>query len=164
MKIKLFLTLCALATLAIGCNNQKRLEPIRPTVNSTSTLREQAITIGEAKLQVEIADTPETRSQGLSDREKLDDGYGMLFVFDSNDTKRPGFWMKNMNFDLDIIWIKQNQIIGISPNVPKPADPKILNSNLPIYYPPSDVDSVLEVPSGWSTQHQIKVGDYVSLK
>src|SRR4030042_2564613 len=62
--------------------------------------------INGQKIFVEIADTPEKRSQGLSGRDNLSQNQGMLFIF--NQPAIPSFWMKDMNFPLDFIWINNN--------------------------------------------------------
>src|SRR3989338_5042145 len=65
------------------------------------------IRISNVKIKAELADTPEKRALGLSGRETLGNDEGMLFVFDEPNTRQ--FWMKNMNFALDIIWIDENK-------------------------------------------------------
>lgn len=117
------------------------------------------ITVGKKTIYVQIVTAPAEMSQGLSGRQALNPDQGMLFDFKSS--QRPGFWMKEMNFDLDFIWISQNKIIGITQNVPRPA---AADSNLPVYYPPGNVDMVLEVNSGWAEKNGVKVGDFVALK
>jgi len=52
---------------------------------------------------VEVADSAEERSEGLMNRDSLADGYGMLFVFDTEETY--SFWMNDTLISLDIIWI-----------------------------------------------------------
>src|SRR3989344_624382 len=62
------------------------------------------IKIGEALLNIEIADTQGKRAKGFGSRDQLASDSGMLFVFDT-----PGqyqFWMKGMKFPLDMIFIK----------------------------------------------------------
>lgn len=126
--------------------------------------------MGNKKILVEAADTPQKKQQGLSGREKLNDNQGMLFDFPNDDGARPGFWMKDMLFDLDIIWIKNNpstssgRIISITPNVPAPFKDKglgIKDKHLPLYYPPDEIDQVLEVNAGWSRENEVEVGDEV---
>ena len=96
--------------------------------------------------------------QGLSGRPRLTNSQGMLFNFGTSTT--PGFWMKDMNFDLDFIWIRDGKIIGITPNVPAPAqDKKFDTASLPTYYPPSAVNQVLEVNAGWAEKNNVTVGD-----
>ncbi len=111
-------------------------------------------------LKVEVANTPQTQEQGLSDRASLPEDHGMLFDFTNAADKQPEFWMKDMHFNLDFIWIANNKIIGINPNVPAPqktTDP------LPTYRPPANIDYELEVNAGWSEYHNIQVGDSVEI-
>ena len=56
-------------------------------------------------LQVDLALTDEEKARGLSGRESLDEDEGMLFVFDVPGNY--GFWMKDMNFAIDIIWLNE---------------------------------------------------------
>ena len=59
--------------------------------------------IGEETFIVEIADNDEERVRGLSLREPIEANRGMLFIFDVSGNY--SFWMKDMLFALDIIWI-----------------------------------------------------------
>lgn len=113
--------------------------------------------VNDTELRVELADTPEKQQQGLSGRPPLNDAQGMLFDFRNTPNARPSFWMKDMKFALDLIWIKDNRIIEITPNVP-PA-PQTTEASLPTYSPTGDVDLVLEVLAGFTERHQIKIGD-----
>ena len=61
------------------------------------------ISIGNNKIVAELAVTKEQMTQGLSGRDKLAEGKGMLFVYDGYYI--PSFWMKDMKFPIDIIWI-----------------------------------------------------------
>lgn len=70
----------------------------------------------EGAITVEVVDNPETRQQGLSGRESIGDDEGMLFVFD--DVSEHCFWMKDMNFSLDMIWLNEDkEIINIHRDV-----------------------------------------------
>jgi hypothetical protein len=67
-------------------------------------------------IQVVIADTPEKRFQGLSNTQSLAPGLGMLFIFDQSANN--GFWMKDMQYPIDIFWFDDNyQIIHTERNV-----------------------------------------------
>ena len=95
-------------------------------------------------------------------RKSMADNQGMLFEF--SPPSQPAFWMKQMNFNLDFIWIKNNKIIFITENVPAPVRINSqLRIHLPLYYPPSTVDEVLEVNAGWAKKNNIAVGDEVKL-
>jgi uncharacterized membrane protein (UPF0127 family) len=114
------------------------------------------ITVKDKEIKVEIMDTPALRAQGLSGKESLPQDQGMLFIFDNYST--PGFWMKEMNFPIDIIWIKDDKILDITKNIPPPATP---TSTLPSYFPQSQINYVLEVNANWTNQNNIQIGDNV---
>lgn len=118
------------------------------------------VTVNEAKLKVEIADTQSKRSKGLGGRTSLADGEGMLFIFPKED-KYP-FWMKGVSFPLDFIWIKGGQVVDFLENVP-PLQPNQKDSELPIYVPKESVDKVLEVNAGTVSKLKIKIGDRLSI-
>src|SRR3989344_4633932 len=65
---------------------------------------------------VELAQTPAAQQQGLSGRKSLGANQGMLFIFPQDEARQ--FWMKEMNFPLDIIWLnKEGKIMGLATNV-----------------------------------------------
>ena len=119
------------------------------------------VTIDNISIPVEIANTPALEAKGLSGRTALATDSGMLFTVDPKNNE-PAFWMKNMLIPIDIIWIKNNQIIQIDKNVPAPA-PGTTDSALKLYKPISPVDYVLEVNAGFAFTNNIKVGDSVTL-
>ncbi len=63
-------------------------------------------TIGHEVYNLEVARSDDARTNGLSNRDNLDDDGGMLFVFDSSDYH--SFWMKNTHITLEIIWLDEN--------------------------------------------------------
>ena len=73
------------------------------------------------QIPVEVADTLKKRSLGLGKRASLKKGWGMLFVFEKREPHR--FWMKDMQFPLDIIWLDNHRIVHIIQNA-KPANSK----------------------------------------
>ena len=95
-----------------------------------------------ARVQAELADTPQKRSRGLMFRERLAPGAGMLFVFE--EAGEWSFWMKNMSVALDILWIGPNgKIVHIEENVqPCRQDP------CPEYKPNKEALYALELPAG----------------
>ena len=116
-------------------------EPAPTPAHSTPT-----ITINNAVVSIEIADKPTKRTQGLSGRQSLPTNNGMLFVFDQPHT--PSFWMYDMNFALDFVWIRDNAVVDITENVPPPTNTTPSNE-LPTYSPAVPADTVLEVNAGW---------------
>jgi hypothetical protein len=81
----------------------------------------------------------------------------MLFIF--SDSQNRTFWMKNMLFPLDIIWINDGKIVNISRNLPPEGD---LPSNK--YHSGRPADHVLEINSGLSDKLHFKPGDNVNIK
>jgi uncharacterized membrane protein (UPF0127 family) len=118
------------------------------------------ITVGYQELTVEIADTPLLRTRGLSYREALAPGTGMLFVF--SEPLPLSFWMYEMRFCLDIIWIENGQIVGAAESVCPVADRH--STDTPAYSSPSAVSYVLEVPAGWMDEHGFDVGTPVKIE
>lgn len=109
-------------------------------------------------ISVEVADKPETRSKGLGGRDSLGFDKGMLFVFD-----KPGkytFWMKGMKFPLDFIWISDNRIVDLLPNINPPISGES-SDKLPRYTSIVEFNKVLEVNAGFIASHNIQVGDKV---
>jgi uncharacterized membrane protein (UPF0127 family) len=107
---------------------------------------------------VKVATTQQDQEQGLSDTPSLPTDQGMLFVFQKPDFY--GFWMRNMNYPLDIIYIQNNKIVSIAQNVSKPKDP---TSPLPVYKPSDPADKVLEINGGLTNTYHISIHDTVSI-
>jgi uncharacterized protein len=110
-------------------------------------------------LKVEVVNTPQSTILGLSGREKIGQD-GMLFIFSEKAFR--SFWMKDMKFDLDIIWIADRKVVEISRKVPKP-ELNIPDFRLPVYSPEMNVDMVLEIDSGKADVIGIEVGDEIGL-
>lgn len=110
------------------------------------------------QLLVEIRRTSPEKALGLSGRESLPQNTGMLFVFDP--PEKTGFWMKDMLFDLDIVWIKAGRIIQIDTGVKAPQNQRQTPQSV---FPPEPIDYVLELNSGAALELGLKVGDPVEL-
>ena len=104
------------------------------------------------EISVEVADTVEKRSLGLGKRSGLENGWGMLFVFEKR--KQHGFWMKDMQFPLDIIWLDNHRIVHILRNV-QPAKPRVFP---PVMTPPVAGNFVLEIDAGRADELKLQVG------
>lgn len=111
---------------------------------------------GSLEIPVTIADTDAAREQGLSGTAALPQNTGELFVFDQPGNY--GFWMKDMNYGLDLVWIDSAMnIVGSTSNIAANTYPKI-------FYPPQDIQYVLEVNAGFSTAHNLGVGQHFTLQ
>lgn len=105
------------------------------------------------KVNVEVADTPLEKMNGLSKREFLGDYDGMWFV-DTEDTQNP-FWMPDMNFALDIIFVDSK---GFIVDIIESAQPCATIENCPNLYPKEKYRFVLEVNAGFCKLHEIEIG------
>jgi uncharacterized membrane protein (UPF0127 family) len=116
--------------------------------------------IRSAHVELDIMRTPEERARGLSGRKKLDWGRGMLFPYD--EAQMLSFWMKDMHFAIDMVWIRDGRIIDISHRVP-PPDPAKPDAAIATASPRELADTVLEVPAGFAHAYGWRRGDPVKL-
>ena len=114
------------------------------------------VEIGGQKVKVDLALTVAEQEHGLSGRLSLSPDTGMLFVF--NEPSTPLFWMKVMNFPIDMIWITPDMKVDY---IKKDALPDLY----PQTYGPSASDGeaeyVLETTSDFSDNNNLKIGDSV---
>ncbi len=114
---------------------------------------DKPLIVGNKAITVAISDTEAKREQGLSGTAPLEPTQGMLFVFDS--PLRPAFWMKDMNYPLDIVWINQDKkIVDVSENLNPNTYPMSFSPIVPVMY-------VLEVPAGFYKINLLRAGDSV---
>ena len=109
-------------------------------------------------IPVEVADTLKKRSLGLGKRTTLKKGWGMLFVFEKRKPHR--FWMKDMQFPLDIIWLDNHRIVHIIHNaqpVNSKVEPEVMTSPVPVNF-------VLEIAAGRATKLRLKTGQRMNFK
>lgn len=106
-------------------------------------------------MTVEVADTKSSRELGLSGRPGMTDEEGLLFVFDT--PGRYGFWMKDMTFPLDIIWINQNGVVvEVERGVKPESYPKTFMNASPASY-------VLELSAGMAEKQGIYIGSKIKM-
>ena len=146
MRRILVLAAAALAVAACGDDDPQR------------SAAERVVQVGEATVLADIADDTESRQRGLSGRERLDEGEGMLFLL-PNDS--PSFWMKGMRFPIDIVWIRDGRVVDVTADVPPPRSS---NAPLPTYSPDRPANRALEVSAGWAADHGIRRGDVVRVR
>lgn len=105
-------------------------------------------------LLVEVADTPESRAQGLMFRPRLDENAGMLFFFDA--PGHWGFWMKNTLIPLSIAFIAEEWRLVDIKDMQVAADPE--RGPFGIYESAKPFKYALEVNQGFFRRKGIKVG------
>ena len=104
------------------------------------------------EISLEIEETPEGLQRGLMHRKEFPSGKGMLLKFGKNHPTK--IWMKNVNFPLDIIYIKDNQVVDMFKNAMPDIGDGFFDSL-------NDVicDMVLELPAGDADIYNIERGD-----
>jgi uncharacterized protein len=121
--------------------------------------RSPKVTVNGQSFKVTVAKTEDQKQIGLSETERLRDNEGMLFVFDS--AGHYPFWMKNMKFPIDIIYINGDKVTTVIDSA-KPSNES--DENLDIYQPDERSDKVLEIKAGLARKHQIKKGSTVKIE
>ncbi len=139
-----------------GSLNFSAAEPTESVDTTASGSITHLVTIGDQAYTVELASTVEEQALGLSNRDDLDENSGMLFPF--TPAASVSFWMKDMRFAIDIVWIANGKIVGIEKNAPAPLT-GTETQDLPTYRPPQPVDYVLELNAGRS--QFFNIGDNV---
>jgi len=159
----IFLTsiLVLVSIIFLASSAKKNLSKTNNSPSPSPTPTVKQIKINNTNLSVTIADTENLRTKGLTDLDNLPQDKGMLFVFESKSIV-PSFWMKDMKFPLDFIWIKDGEVAQIDANIPYPSS-DTLDTAVKVYIPSSPVDYVLEVNAGFSATNNIKIGDKVYL-
>lgn len=109
------------------------------------------IIIDGTTVVTEVVRTEREQRRGLSGRPELARGNGMLFAFDRPD--RYGFWMRDMHFAIDIVWLGPDwRIVDIAERITPDSYPKVFIPNIAAQY-------VLEVPAGSVGHYGWKAGD-----
>ena len=121
--------------------------------NGLNNDKKYPLTVGETAIQVEVANTDVKRVLGLSGKESLPFDEGLLFVF-VEPGKHP-FWMKDMNFPIDIIWINKHFfVVDVTEGIIPMTFPEIFEPSERIKY-------VLEVNAGFAAKNSIQRGTFV---
>lgn len=113
--------------------------------------------IGNMVINLEVARTLPEQSKGLMYRTELAPDRGMLFPF--SPPQPVSFWMKNCLIALDMIFLNQGEVIGITANVPLCQE-----NPCPVYPSPGLVDAVLEMGAGRAAELGLQVGDTIQIK
>jgi len=107
------------------------------------------------RIDVEVANNPTERSQGMMYRSQMDDDKGMLFIFDHSDSQ--SFWMKNTILPLDIMFIDSEGVIDTIYRKTTPYSERSLPSRRKVQF-------VVEVNGGWSDKNGVKESDLIEFK
>jgi uncharacterized membrane protein (UPF0127 family) len=117
------------------------------------------ISIKGLQLSADIPATRELMGKGLVVKNELKENESMLFVFEEH--SRDSFWMKDMRFPIDIIWLDR---IGKVVHIEENLMPCPLVFICPTYSPSTDSQFTLETVSGFAQRHNISLGTNAKLE
>ena len=154
-KTLLIVAFTVVVLIGVVVNQKNVLNESNNNNQNISQKEGHVLKVGTARVLIDIADTPALRERGLSGRKLLLDDQGMYFIFDHPDVYP--FWMKEMNFPIDIIWIGEHMsVVDITKSASPSSFPQTFVSSVPALY-------VLEVQAGFAERHGVKIGDQVVL-
>lgn len=111
--------------------------------------------LGPHTINIQVAEKEEDRARGLMYVRKLEEGTGMLFVFEREFI--PTFWMKNTLIPLSIAFIDKNlRIVDIQEMEPPKS---IMELDPPRYTSKRPATLALEMNRGWFKRHGIREGE-----
>jgi uncharacterized protein len=140
-------------------DEQQELLMTQEVRSGSNGYRQVNVTVNGLVLVADIAATDEQRTKGLSVKDRLAENEAMLFVFD-NEAEHT-FWMKDMKFPIDIIWIDTDKtVVHIEHNL-QPCSSELF---CPTYKPIDDSLYVLETVGGFAEKHDIVKGTRVDFE
>ena len=155
--ITLVVCLAVVSFLMAFLNSYRRTEEkinVNVTTSANFSRKITSAQFGNTIVFVSSLYTVPEQKRGLSGRESMPTNEGLLFVFPRSDFY--GFWMKEMKFPIDIIWIDENsKVVSIARDLKPSSFPEIFKPSEKSVY-------VLEVNAGFAAEHNIKIGDYVT--
>lgn len=125
------------------------------TMGTVAHPKNSVLKVGDTAITASLADTSVLQERGLSGKVSMPENEGMYFIFDHAGFYP--FWMKEMNFPLDMIWIGDDmRVVDITRDAPPSSFPQTFVSKSPARY-------VLEVNAGFAERHGVKIGDRITL-
>jgi uncharacterized protein len=138
------------ALIGLGVSTFVKLYANVPQPCKAPYRNDATVSVGINKISAEVAQTNSQKDKGLGGRTCIAADQGMLFVFD-----KPGiypFWMKDMKFPIDMVWIDSNHtVVTIKSNVSPSTYPQNFKNSEPAQY-------VLELKAGQAKALDINNG------
>lgn len=150
---RVLVLLFALTMVAASCNNDDVVLEGKPAYS------DGVVSLAGRSVSVDIARDANSKALGLSGRENLEENQGMLFIFRVPDFLE--FWMKDMKIPIDIVWVKGDEIVGVSADVQ--PEPGVELAKLRVYKPKVPADRVIELKAGWAARNGLKIGDKIEI-
>ncbi len=120
---------------------------------SNNGYQQVSVTVNGVKLVADVAATETQRTKGLAVKDHLNENESMLFVFPSESNQ--AFWMKDMKFPIDIIWMNANKTVV---HVEHSLDPCPAIGYCKTYSPGANSLYVLETVAGFADRHGVTNG------
>lgn len=117
---------------------------------SNNGYRQVNITVNGVQLVADVAVSSDQKSKGLSVKDSLNENEAMLFVFSTE--REHSFWMKGMNFPIDIIWLNDDKEVV---HVEHSLQPCVPDSFCQPYNPDDNSLYVLETVSGFAQKYNV---------
>lgn len=153
MALVALMLVAAMLAAAGGCRRQAAWKsPEQKPGQGQAELPKVTIEVGGTSLEVEAADTDESRQMGYMYREKPEKS-GMLFVYPAE--QMMSFIMRNVKFDIDIAFITADGRLEQIEHM-KAFMGGSWDSLRPAQY-------ALEVPAGWFAEHRVAAGAQVKI-
>src|SRR5215203_4597234 len=151
------------ASAAQSSNNNNNTNPVLKAIQEAfltdSRYLKAKVTVKDFELNADVPITSELMSKGLAVKNQLKENEAMLFIFE--ESAKHSFWMKDMKFPIDIIWLDSDgKIVHIEENL----EPCPLVFVCPGYAPNADSQYVLETVAGFTQRHNISVGTNIDFE
>lgn len=162
MKFKVFAFCIMSAFIFSSCLFKQQASEEKPVIKDVFSVPDGTVLkvrLADNELNLVVVNSPEAKAEGLSNKDEIPED-GMIFFFYELDTL--SFWMKDMRFPIDIIWIAGNEVIGIEKNVPAPI-PHAKLEDLKIYKSNGKADTVVELAAGASDKLGIALGSILEM-
>src|SRR5919109_4362994 len=146
-----------------GNNNSNNTNPILKAIqeapSTDSRYLKAKVTVKGFELNADVPITSELMAKGLAVKNQLKENEAMLFIF--KESAKHSFWMKDMKFPIDIIWLDSDgKVVHIEQNLQPCVSVLICTS----YSPDIDSQYVLETVAGFTQRHDISVGTNIDIE
>ncbi|AKL97973.1 DUF192 domain-containing protein [Endomicrobium proavitum] len=154
---KIFLTMLLFSIAAAACaDTSNKNKTFSRNAQDNSILE---VKLAGANLKLFTVKSPEAKRKGLSGRDTIPND-GMIFFFDYPSPL--AFWMKDMKFAIDIIWINADKVVSVTKNAQ--PQPGAKDDKLKIYSPAFYADTVIELSAGDADKYNIEAGSAFTIR
>lgn len=152
--VALFISVAATG-IYVAYGSGKNVADFFLTERKHANIPQYPVRISGRTIRVEIAKTSEEHARGLSGRARIGDDEGMFFFFSAPSHRL--FWMNDMHFPIDIVWVGADATIVDITHVASPESfPKKFASRTPAQH-------VIEVPAHTAQKYGFRIGDRVDV-